>query len=593
MLTTRPELRGTHGMVASTHWLASAAGMAMLERGGNAFDAAAAAGFVLQVVEPHLNGPGGDCVTLMHDAKSRQALVICGQGVAPATATIERYWDLGLRMVPGTGLLSAVVPGAFDSWMLMLRDYGSMRLAEVMEPALVYAAKGCPLVPQVCGAIESVQGLFRDAWPSSAAVYLPDGRAPRSGALFSNPTLGQTFARLIAEAMAAGGNREAEIEAARTAWYTGFVAEAIDRFCRTEDVLDSSGYPHRGLLTGDDLVDWRATYESPLVLDYRDMVVCKAGAWSQGLVFLQQLAMLKRFDLDAMDPLGPEFVHTITECAKLALADREAYCGDPDFVDVPVSTLLSDAYCAERAALIEETASHTLRPGTVPGYAVRMPEGEDPSVDPTAVGQGSGEPTMGPPGDTCHVDVVDRHGNMVSATPSGGWLQSSPVIPALGFCLGTRAQMFWLDPDVPAALGPGRRPRTTLTPTIVLRDGKPMMALGTPGGDSQDQWSLTLFLRLVHYGMNLQEAIDAPMFNTSHVAASFWPRRANPGHLAIETRFPAATLEALRRRGHALDEQGDWSLGRLSAVQREEKGEDVILKAGANPRGVQGYAAGR
>ena len=593
MFTTRPELRGTYGMVASTHWLASAAGMAMLERGGNAFDAAVAAGFVLQVVEPHLNGPGGDCVTLMHDTGSRQTLVICGQGVAPAAATIDRYRSLGLSMVPGTGLLAAVVPGAFDSWMVMLRDYGSMRLSEVMEPALVYAAKGYPLVPQICGAIESVQAMFRQAWPSSAAVYLPNGQVPRAGALFRNPALGQTFTRLIAEAMAAGGDRQAEIEAARTAWYTGFVAEAIDRFCRAEEILDSSGRRHRGLLTGDDMVDWRATYESPLVMDYRDKMVCKCGAWGQGLVFLQQLAMLKRFDLDAMDPLGPEFVHTVTECAKLALADREAYCGDPDFVEVPAATLLSDAYCSERATLVEDAASHALRPGTVPGHAVRLPEGDDPSRDAAAAGHGAGEPTMGPPGDTCHVDVVDRHGNMVSATPSGGWLQSSPVIPALGFCLGTRAQMFWLDPEVPAALGPGRRPRTTLTPTIVLRNGQPLMALGTPGGDSQDQWSLTLFLRVIHHGMNLQQAIDAPMFHTGHVASSFWPRRANPGHLAIETRFPKATMDALRRRDHALDEQGDWSLGRLSAVAREVTEEGTVLKSGANPRGMQGYAVGR
>ena len=594
MFTTRPELRGTFGMVSSTHWLASAAGMAMLERGGNAFDAAVAAGFVLQVVEPHLNGPGGEVPIILRDAKQRWTRVICGQGVAPKAATIDAFANLDLDAIPGTGLLAAVVPGAFDAWMVMLRDHGTLGLSDVLEPAIGYAENGFPVVPAITATVASVAGLFRDHWPSSASVYLQGGRPPEAGRLFRNTALAATYKRLLADSAVGKSSREAVIEAARRMWYQGFVAEEIDRFCR-RDVMDGSGRPHRGLLTGDDMVDWQATYEQPVTYTYGDLVVCKTGPWGQGPVFLQQLALLRGFDLGSMDPLGAGFVHIVTEAAKLAFADREAYYGDPRFVDVPIETLLSDDYNDKRRALIDVEASTDLRPGStgsvkpyrIPDYAGRSARDAE---------AGTGEPTVAsaalPPGDTCHLDVVDRHGNMVSATPSGGWLQSSPAIPELGFCLSTRAQMFWLDPKAPSALGPGRRPRTTLTPTLVLRHGEAHLAFGTPGGDGQDQWSLIFFLRHHHHGLNLQEAIDAPSFNTRHFPSSFWPRRAEPGLLAIEDRFPAAVIEDLARRGHDIEQAGPWAIGRLAAVGREQGGE-TILKAGANPRFMQGYAVGR
>ncbi len=592
MFTTRPELLGTHGMVASTHWLASAAGMAMLERGGNAVDAAVAAGFVLQVVEPHLNGPGGDCPILLYEAAGRHVYVICGQGTAPHAATIDRFRDLGLDLIPPTGLLPAVVPGAFDAWMIMLRDYGTLSLAEVLEPAVGYARDGFPVLPGMSAAIAAVEPLFRDAWPGSGELYLPHGAAPRPGSLFRNPTLAETYLRLIAESQAKSGKRQQQIEAARLGWYTGFVAEAIDRFCRTEEVLDSTGRRHRGLLTGDDLVEWRASYEAPAVLDYNGVVVCKPGPWSQGPVMLQQLALLKQFDLGAMDPLGAEFVHTVTECAKLAFADREAYYGDPNAVDVPVADLLSDAYNVARAALVDDRASLALRPGALPGRAATILVGAGREA-----AAGAGEPTLQrptvTPGDTCHVDVIDRHGNMVSATPSGGWLQSSPVIPQLGFCLGTRGQMFWLDPSVPGALAPLKRPRSTLSPGLALKEERPFLAFGTPGGDSQDQWPLVMLLRVLHHGMNLQEAIDAPAFHSEHAPSSFWPRQARPGVLSIEERFAAQVLADLERRGHMVERHGPWSLGRVSAVGRIEANGEALLRGAANPRLMQGYAVGR
>jgi len=602
--TTRPEILGTFGVVASTHWLATATGMATLEKGGNAFDAAAAAGFALQVVEPHLNGPGGDLPLLVHDARQDRIEVICGQGTAPAAATIAAYRDLGLDLVPGTGLLAAVVPGAFDAWMLLLRDHGTLSLREVLGPAIGFARDGYPLVPMISATIERSSELFRDEWPSSAAVYLPGGAAPAAGSLFRNPALAETYTRLIREAEAAGGDRETQIEAVRRAWYQGFVAEAIDRFCRTQAVMDSSGRRHRGLLTGDDLARWQASVEAPLTYDYHGYTLCKAGPWSQAPVALQQLALLKGFDLEAKTPLDPDFVHLLVECVKLAFADREIFYGDPDFVEVPMPTLLSDAYNIRRRRLVSDHASYELRPGVIEGFGGEVGLGPCTSADdiahagahgigeptvPRATGPGMGEPVLSGRGDTCHVDVIDRHGNMVSATPSGGWLQSSPVIPELGFGLGTRGQMFWLEEGRPSSLAPGKRPRTTLSPSLALRDGRPYLAFGTPGGDQQDQWSLHVFLRHVHFGMNLQEAIDAPAFHTEHAPSSFYPRAARPGHLALEGRFPRGTVEELRRRGHDIELREDWSLGRVTAAARDGD----ILKAGANPRLMQSYAIGR
>lgn len=596
--TTRPDLCGTFGMVSSTHWLASATGMAILERGGNAFDAAVAAGFVLQVVEPHLNGPGGEVPIILYDAGRELTRVVCGQGAAPRAATIEMFQSLGLDRVPGNGLLSAVIPGAFDAWMLMLRDHGTMALADVLAPAIAFADQGYPVVPDMSAAIEAVAPLFLAHWPSSAAVYLPGGVPPAPGRLFRNPILAETYKRLLADTSMMGA-REARIEGARQLWYQGFVAEAIDRFCQTCTVMDSSGRPHRGLLTGDDLVDWRASYERPATYGYSDLIVCKTPSWGQGPVFLQQLALLRDIDIAGMDPLGDAFVHTVVEAAKLAFADREAYYGDPLFVDVPLEALLGDGYNAERRGLIDEAASLTMRPGGPGNRPPRLPSpsltGMDTPIDPMF---GTGEPTLGAmsvavEGDTCHVDVVDRRGNMVSATPSGGWLQSSPVIPELGFPLSTRAQMFWLDPGLPSALAPGRRPRTTLSPTLVLKDGRGHLAFGTPGGDQQDQWQLVMFLRHLHHGMSLQQAIDAPTFHTGHFPASFWPRQADPGSLIIEGRMPAETLEALRRRGHRLQVVDGWSLGRLSAVSYRNTPDGPMVSSAANPRRMQGYAIGR
>ncbi|WP_119300152.1 gamma-glutamyltransferase family protein [Dongia deserti] len=599
--TTRPEILGTFGVVASTHWLATAAGMSILERGGNAFDAAVATGFALQVVEPHLNGPAGEVPIILHNAKTGRVDVICGQGVAPDAATIDAYRSLGLDLVPGTGLLAAVVPGAFDAWMLMLRDHGTMELADVLAPAIGYAEGGFALVPNICIALGEVRQLFESEWPSSAALWLKGG-VPEAGSLFRSPILAETYKRLLREAQGAR-NREARIEAARNAWYRGFVAEAIDRFCRETDAMDTSGMRHRGLLTADDMARWSATTESPCTYDYHGYTLCKTGPWGQGPVALQQLALLKGFGLEPLSPQDPDFIHLVVECAKLAFADREAFYGDPNFVRVPIDRLLSEDYNEARRRLVGEQASRELRPGHVDGYGaapiVRVAGGPDADIA-HAGAHGQGEPTLhlrdlptdrqgAARGDTCHLDVIDRWGNMVSATPSGGWLQSSPAIPELGFALSTRAQMFWLQDGMPASLAPRKRPRTTLTPSLALREGRPYMVFGTPGGDQQDQWSLNVFLRHIHFGLNLQAAIDSPEFHTTHFPSSFYPREARPGQMVIEGRAPAETVDSLRRRGHDVEVVDNWMLGRVTAAAKQ----GPLLKAAANPRFMQGYAFGR
>jgi len=529
--------------------------MAVLERGGNAFDAAVAAGFTLQVVEPHLNGPGGEVPALFYSVDRGEPLTLCGQGVAPAAATIERFRELGHELIPGTGVLAACVPGAFGGWLLLLQEFGTWSLEDVLAFAIEYADNGFPVVGGLHLSIERQADLLA-GWPASRDLYLP---VPEVGTQFRNPVLAATYRRIVEES--AGGSRDAQIERARELFYEGFVADEIHRFCAAEG----------GLLTHDDLAAWRATFEPVVSFEYGGTTVCKTGAWGAGPVALQQLALLDGFDVAGLSEA--EFVHVVTECAKLAFADRDALYGD---ADVPLETLLSREYNDGRRALIGADASSAHEPGM----------GRLPTLVHAEAMAGAGEPTHG---DTVHVDVVDRWGNMISATPSGGWLYGSPVIPALGWPLGTRAQMFWLEEGLPSSLRPGARPRTTLSPGLALRDGKPWLAWGTPGGDQQEQWAFHVFLRHVDRGLNLQEAIDAPEFHTDHLISSFYPRGFVPRSLDVEGRFSHAVIDELRARGHEVTVDPDWSLGRVTAVQKA----DGQLRAAANPRGMQGYAAGR
>ena len=594
MFTTRPELRGSFGMVSSTHWLASSAGMAMLEKGGNAFDASVAAGLVLQVAEPHLNGPAGDLPIILNCAGSEKMKVICGQGTAPAAATLEHYLDLGLDIVPGTGLLATVIPGVFDAWMLLLRDHGTLTLKEVFEPALHYSQYGIPVLSRIRDTITRVSELFKSEWHTSAQVYLPRGEIPHLDMLLCNPKLSETWKRIIKEAESVSGSREKRIDKARDAFYKGFVAEEIDRYCRKEKILDSSGRKHGGVLSADDLAKWEASYEDPIVLNYAGLEIGKCGPWSQGPVHLQTLALLESMEVEKWEPFGTEFVHGVTEALKLSFADREAYYGDPNYTQVPIEYLLSKEYNERRRKLITNDASLEFRPGKIHGFKVCMPEFDSSGrTDEGITNLGIGEPTVSKKGetngDTCHVDVVDRWGNMVAATPSGGWLASSPIIPELGFCLNSRAQMFWLQEGLPSTLEPGKRPRTTLSPSMALREGKGFIAYGTPGGDQQDQWQTIFLLRYLHGELNLQASIDAPSFHTEHFPESFYPRKADPGKLVLENRFDKSVILNLKKKGHRINVGPEWSEGRMCAVLQGEG----LLKAAANPRGMQGYAVGR
>jgi gamma-glutamyltranspeptidase/glutathione hydrolase len=599
MVTSRPEIVGTFGIVTTTHWLSTTVGMAILERGGNAFDAAVAAGCVMHIVEPEQNGPGGDVPIVLWSAQNQKVEVICGQGVAPAGATAAKIKALGFDMMPGIGHIPAVVPGSFGAWMLLLQEYGTMSVRDVLSPAIEIARNGFHVKPEVALTLRNLNSFFKEHWPSSAAVYLPDGQVPEADSLLALPAQAETYARIILEAEAAGGSRDRQIEAARRAWYEGFVAEAIDAFFR-QPVMDTSGEAHAGFMTGQDLANWRATVEEPISARYHDYEVFKPGPWAQSPVMLQQLTLLKGFDLDAMDPAGADFVHTVQECAKLAFADRDSFYGDPKFADVPIRVLLGEEYNAERRKLVTSTASLELRPGMIGNFGGGIPQhalgstkmahrdvlaGADEECPRTYA-----QYVASKHGDTCHLDIIDKWGNMVSATPSGGWLSGSPVVPGIGIPVSVRGQMFWLDEGHPNCIEPWKRPRTTLTPSLATRKGVPYIAFGTPGGDQQDQWSLHAFLRHIHHGLNLQQAIDAPSFYTKHLASSFYPREWAPGHLAVESTFSAETLAELDRRGHRLEIHGRWE--HYNSVTMATK-SGRILRAGASPRRMQSCAIGR
>ena len=585
-MTTRPTLRGRFGMSASTHWLATGAAQSVLERGGTAVDAATAAAFVLHVVEPHLNGPGGDLVALVAPAGGAP-FVLCGQGPAPAGATREHFAAEGLDHVPGAGALAAAVPGAVVAWLRLLAEHGTWELADVLQYALDLAEHGYPVVPRLATTIGAVEDLFREHWPTSAELWLPEGRVPEAGSTHTNPAYAATLRGLLAAGRTAPGRR-GRIDLARRAWQEGTVAQALEDFA-AKPHRHSDGRDHAGVLRAADLAAFRATTEEPVCRDFRGTTVAKAGPWSQGPVLLQALGILDHVGDDRLDPATAEGAHTIVEALKLALADREAHYGaaaDPALLD----RLLDPGHARARAVLIGTTAARELRPSRLDGEPFLPPLRAD-----GAAAAGTGEPTVARDGetrgDTCHVDVVDRWGTMVSATPSGGWLQSSPTVPELGFCLGTRLQMSWLDPRSPSRLEPGRRPRTTLSPTLLLRDGAPVAALGTPGGDQQDQWQLLYLVHTLVGGRPPQEAIDAPAFHTTAVPGSFWPRTWTPAGLVAEERLGPEALADLRRRGHAVTVSGPWTLGRLSVVTRDPATGE--LGAAANPRGAQGYAAGR
>lgn len=611
MFTTRPDIIGTFGACSATHWLAAQTAMGVLERGGNAFDAACAGGFVLQVVEPHLNGPGGEVPMLFWQQDGRLLRALNGQGPAPAEASAAAIAQLGLEQVPGIGLLAATVPAAFAAWATLLREHGTWNLADVLSPAIAYARDGFPVSQKLAEALLGVRPLLLEQWSSSAATWLDNGRVVLPGSLLRLPQLAATYTRLLEEAQVRGDTRTSVIDAAIDIWQRGFVAREIDRYSRTEAVLDTSGERHRGWLRYDDMAEWRPSIEAPLTKTFGRDTVAKCGYWSQGPMSLQLLSILAHADLEQHAPTSAGFVHRVAEATKLAFADRLAWYGVAPGADPQAQqALLSDDYARARWAQVDiARASRVLEPGNPLGRPARLPDlgVAERSLARSNVRYGVGEPTFGtlPPvgewpdreifvGDTCHIDVADRHGNMVAATPSGGWLSSSPTIPALGFALGTRLQMTWLDPGLANTLTPRVAPCTTLSPTLVLRDDAPYLAFGTPGGDQQEQWQVAFWLRHRYFGMSLQQAIDAPAFHVKHYPTSFWPRQTVLNRLHVEARFPAETVDALRSLGHDVVVGPEWSEGRLCAVGTSiDRHGQRVLRAAANPRFMQAYATGR
>ncbi len=618
MIAGRLEVSGWFGAVASTHWLATQAAMGVLERGGNAFDGAVVAGLVMQVAQPHHNGPAGDVAIMLHEADTRRISSVCGQGPAPAAATMDHFSALGLDMIPGTGMLSAVVPGAFDAWMHLLAEHGTIELAEALGPAITYAENGVLVDQRLHDTLRAAAPMFCRYWPTSAAMYLDeDGKPPPVGALLANPTLGAIWRRLIDETAQSAPDRAGRIAAAREIWSDGFIADAIDTFCAKTRVMDVSGRVHGAVLTGEDMAGWRANVEPTLSTGFNGHLVHKCGIWTQGPTLLQALNLLDVERVRALDPQSAEFVHLLAESTKLAMADRDAHyglSGDAKSMEARLQHLLSESYVQERRDLIGKHASVAFRPGGdpawMPNYDACMQRHRDVGLlaaygggEPTIVyeetemagqsgltGQEQGTYVAHAVGDTSYLSIADAAGNVVSATPSGGWLQSSPLIPELGFALGTRAQTMWLDENSPSALVPGTRPRTTLTPTLVTNGNGDVLALGTPGGDQQDQWQLAFLARHLVQGQSLQTALDAPGFHTNHLVNSFYPRGAQPGTLVLEDRFDANEIEALRALGHSVSVVGSWIEGRLCAVASRADGS---RHAGVSTRGGQALAVAR
>ncbi len=576
--TTRPVIMGSHGMVSSGHYLASSLAFGILERGGNAIDAGVTAVFALTLLKPYECGIAGECPILIYRSdtpeRAPNPAAISGQGTAPRQATLSWFRERGFDAIPGRGLLAATVPATFGALVEALKRFGSLRLADTLGPVVDLARSGYPLYPAFRTWLVDYEATFRDEWPTTGAVYLPDGTVPAIGTFMKNEAWARTFERVLsAEAAHRLQGREACLDAALDEFYRGRIAREVAAFASTTPCADEEGRSYPGLLDADDMASYASRTETPVNAAYRGLDVFKCPPWSQGPVFLQQLRLLEGYDLAGMGHNSVEYLHTLVEAAKIAFADREAFYGDPLFSSVPLERLLSPAYAARRRAEINPEAASTALPAS--GH---MP----PEVSGSSAGPG---------GDTTHIDAADAAGNLFSATPSGAWIESSPVIPELGFPLGTRAQLFNLVTGHPNALAPGKRPRTTLTPTLVLRNGAPYLAFGTEGGDNQDQWSLQFFLNVVDFGMDLQAAIDAPLVHSTHFPGSFFPHEMDPMGVVVEGRLPASVRHGMSALGHKVTVAGDWSSGHVTAVRYGQ--QPGLIEAAASPRTMTAYAIGR
>jgi len=537
----RPEFPGTHAVVAAGRTYTAEAGAELITQGGTAIDAGIASIFAAAVVEISHFGLGGEAPMVIYLAKTREVVVVNGQGTAPAAATPAAF--AGRTSIPANGPLAATIPAVVDAASLALATYGTKSLGDVLAPA-IRLADGFPMYEFLTRFLAS-ERKGCEPYADTMRTYYPDGRVTRAGEIFRQPNLARTLRMLVAAeaaALKAGATREAAISAARDAFYTGDFAR------RLAAAVQAAG----GMMTDADLAGYRSKIEQPVSVTYRGYSVHKAGPWNQSPVLLQTLNLLEGFDLRAMGHLSADSIHAMTEAMKLAYADRDRYYGDPDFVKVPITGLLSKAYAKERHALIDmRRASVEQRPGNPGPFdgARAISEFQNFTTDPhhTRVG------VTGESGDTTAIEVVDSEGNLFSATPSSGWLLGGAFIAGdTGVPMSNRMQAFRLEPDSPNIVAPGKRPRTTLTPTIVTRDGAPVLAIGTPGGDSQDQQILQVLVNVIDFGMPLQAAVDSARFNTLSIQSSFGEHRIEPGVLEVERGVSEAVRADLVDRGHRL-----------------------------------------
>jgi len=565
-VTFYPRVFGRRGAVAAEHYSATLAGIEILQRDGNAVDAACAAALVEGVVNPHMHTIGGELPMLISVPGSGEVVCINGNMAAPGRATPQAFRDLGHSAIPAEGVLAAGVPGALGAIVEALSRFGRLTFEEVSARAIDLARHGFPahsglIRMHKSGISDNVEKF--SGWPGTAAVYLANGRLPKEGELIKNPALAQMYLHLVQAERTCGGNRAMGLRAVFDAFYRGDIAAEIVRFVQNKG----------GLLERTDFDRFHIPVEASVHIRYAGADIHKCGPWNQGPALLQSLSILKSFDLQALGHNSTDYLHTVLEAIKLAFADREQYYGDPEQVAVPMKALLSDDYGAMRAKLIGRAANAEIRPGDPLKDAVLLPA--DQRLGGAAWGPG-----------TVHVDAMDAEGFTAAFTPSGGWIRSSEVIPALGFPLSMRLSNCYLEPaHHPNVVAPFKRPRTTISPSLVMKDGKAWMAFGSMGGDQQDQWQLQFLLNRLVFGMSLQEAIEAPKFSSEHFPGFFAPHDFYLNRVRLEPAIGSSVFEGLQDRGHELDIAPAWSEGFLCAAERHP--ESGMLEAGCDPRGTK------
>ncbi|MDR3465813.1 MAG: gamma-glutamyltransferase [Xanthobacteraceae bacterium] len=566
-VTFYPRMFGRQGAVASEHYLATMAGIDVLRSGGNAVDAACAAALVEGVVNQQMHSIGGEMPILVSRPGSSEVACINGNMAAPGRATPEAFRELGYSQIPSEGVLAAGVPGALGAIVEAMIRFGRLRFEDVSARAIELARFGFPahagLVRQhKFGVLDNVVK-FRDDWPATAAVYLPDGKVPAEGQLIRNPALANTYTHLVEAENRRGSDRVAGLRAVFMEFYRGDIASEIVRHAKERG----------GLLERSDFERYEVPIEKSVSIEFGGYELHKCGPWNQGPALLQSLTILKNYDLRRLGHNTAKYLHVVIEAVKLAFADREQFYGDPTQIQVPMHVLLSDGYGKARSGLIEPRAVGEIRPGHPFGNEALLPRSE-------RIGGASWGPG------TVHVDAVDNEGFTAAFTPSGGWIRSSEVISSLGFPLSVRLSNCYLEPcNHPNVVAPFKQPRTTISPSLAMKDGKAWMAFGSMGGDQQDQWQLQFFLNRVVFGMSLQEAIEAPKFSSEHFPGLFAPHDFFLNRVRVEPRIGPHVLAELKALGHDVDVAPDWSEGFICAAARDP--DSGMLEAGCDPRGTK------